>query len=150
MSTEGKRVIYVGPADGGTSSPLTVEGKAISAIAAGTIVEQAAGGIQINTNAHTVFGQQFLVADKDQQRSKSVDDSWTINENMVAIAPRSGEFLNVLMATGQAVTSAGMPLTRNGAGLLKLAATNGNDDIIAYSDEIVTTSATTLVRVRVA
>ena len=99
MSTEGKRVIYVGPADGGTSSPLTVEGKAISAIAAGTIVEQAAGGIQINANAHTVFGQQFLVADKDQQRSKSVDDSWTINENMVAIAPRSGEFLNVLMAT---------------------------------------------------
>lgn len=150
MSTEGKRVIYVGPADGGTSSPLTVEGKAIAATAPGTVMEITATGLQASTVAHNVFGQVFLVADKDQQRSKSVDDAWTINENMVAIQPRSGEFVNVLVATGQAITKVGTALTRNGAGLLKLAATNGNDEIVAYSDEIVTTSATTLVRVRVA
>ena len=67
---------------------------------------------------------------------------------------RSGEFLNVLVATGQTLIK-GSPLSRNGAGLLKLAVTPAtvgatSEEIAAFSDEAVTTSATTLVRVRVA
>lgn len=154
MSTIGKRLIYVGPADGANHKPLNVEGKAITAIAPGTVVEQVATGLQINANAATVFGQELLVADKDQMRSLSVDDAWTIDENMVAIAARSGEFLNVLVVTGQALVS-GVPLSLNGAGLLKIAVTPAtvgvtSEQVLCYADETVTTTATQLVRVRVA
>ena len=89
MSAIGKRTIYVGPAEGG--APLNVEAKALAAIAPGTVVEEVATGLQANANAATVFGQELLVADKDQMRSKSVDDAWTINENMDAIKARSGD-----------------------------------------------------------
>lgn len=152
MSDVGKRVIYVGPADGANRKPLNVEGVCLRAtLLPGTIVEQNATGLDVNTDPATVFGNQpFLVADKDQQRTRSVDDSWTQNENMVAIQPRSGEFMNVLTATGQAITRRGVGLTRNGAGLLAIAATDGTEEIVAYSDEIITTTDTTLVRVRIA
>ena len=146
MSVKGKRVIYVGPADGPFDKPRNVEGKALAAIAPGTVVEDAATGLQANASAATVFGKPFLIADKDQQRAKSVDDAWTINENMVAIHPRSGEIVNALVATGQALVKK-TALTRNGAGLLVIAATDGTVEIVAYSDEVVTTSATQLVRV---
>ena len=152
MSVLGKRVIYVGPADGANHKPLNVEGVAVTAVAPGTILKQGAAGLDANDIAATVFGQQLLVADKDQQRSKSVDDAWVINENMVAIAPRSGEFVNALVATGQALV-VGTALARNGAGLLKIAVTPAtvgatSEEIVGFSDEAVTTTATQLVRVR--
>ena len=55
----------------------------------------------------------MMVADKDQQRSKSVDTAWTVDENMVGILPRSGELLNVLVITAQALV-VGTALTRPG------------------------------------
>jgi hypothetical protein len=149
MSDKGKRVIYVGPADDANHKPLNVEGVAAAAIAPGTVLKQTTTGLAASDIAATVFGQLFLVADKDQLRSRSVDDSWTADENMVAIQPRSGEFMNVLVATGQNLDP-GTALTRNGAGLLIIAATDGTVEIVAYSDEDVTTTATQLVRVRVA
>lgn len=154
MSVIGKRVIWVGPVDGSADKPLNVEGVALDAVAPGTIVEEVATGLQKNENAATVFGQELLVADKDQMRSKSVDDAWTINENMVAIKARSGEYLNVLVETGQALVR-GTPLALNGAGLLQIAVTPAtvgatSEQVLAYSDETVTTTATQLVRVRVA
>lgn len=152
MSTKGKRVIYVGPADGSNHKPLNIEGVAVTAIAPGTFLKQTTSGLAVNNIAAIIFGEQFIIADKDQQRSKSVDDAWTINENMVAIAPRSGEFVNALVVTGQALTR-GTPLARNAAGLLKIAVTPAtvgatSEEIACYSDEDVTTSATQLVRVR--
>lgn len=153
MSTIGKRVIWCGPTDGSNDKPLHVEGVALDAVAPGTVVEEVATGLQVNENAATVFGQELLVADKDEMRSKSVDDAWTLNANMVAVKPRSGEFCNVLVATGQALVR-GTPLSLNGAGLLKIAVTPAvvgatSEQVLAYSDEAVTTSGTTLVRVRV-
>ena len=154
MSVIGKRVIFVGPADGSNHKPLNVEGVATEAlIAPGTVVQQeaAGAGLEINDAAATVFGRQLLVADKDQMRSLSVDDAWTIAENMVAIAPRSGEFVNVLVITAQAIAARGVALSRSAtAGALKIAATDGTEEIVGYSDEIVTTVATQLVCVRVA
>lgn len=150
MSVIGKRVIYVGPADGSNHKPLNIEGVATEAITPGSVVDFAAAnaGLELSDAAATVFGEMFLVADKDQQRSKSVDDLWVINENMVAIQPRSGEFINVLVVTGQALVK-GTALTRVAPGLLTIAATNGTVDILCHSDEIVTTSGTQLVCVRV-
>ena len=150
MSVIGKRVIYVGPADDSNHKPLNVEGVAIAATTPGSVVGQGASGLTLVTDATGDFTAQFLVADKDQQRSKSVDDDWTIDENMVAIAPRSGEFINVLVITAQAVLI-GSPLARSATpGVLQLAATDGTDEIVGYADETVTTTATQLVCVRVA
>ena len=149
MSAKGYRLIYVGPADGSNHKPLNYEGEALGAVAPGAIVEITSTGLQASTAAATVFGELLLVADKDQMRSKSVDDPWVVGENMVAIQPRSGEFFNMLVATGQDL-DAGTALTRNGAGLLTIAATDGSEDILCYSDEDKTTAATELTRVRIA
>jgi hypothetical protein len=154
MSTIGKRVIYVGPADDADHKPLNVEGVATEAgILPGSVVDYAAAGagLELMDDAATVFGKPLLVADKDQMLSKSVDDAWTINENMVAIQPRSGEFVNALVITAQALEK-GTALTRSAAtpGALVIAATDGTEEILCYSDEAVTTTATQLVCVRVA
>lgn len=152
MSTKGKRVIFVGPADGANHKPLTEEGVATEATTPGSVLDYAAAsaGFELMDDLSTVFGKPLLVADKDQMRSKSVDDAWTINENMVAIRPRSGEFLNVLVVTAQALVR-GTPLTRSSAtpGALVIA-TPGTDEVLCYSDEVVTTAATQLVCVRIA
>lgn len=150
MSVIGKRLIFVGPADGANHKPLNVEGVATEAgILPGSVIDYAAAsaGLELADDAATVFGKIFLVADKDQQRSRSVDDAWTINENMVGIKPRSGEFLNVLVITAQALVK-GTPLARSATpGALKIAATDGTDEIECFADEAVTTTATQLVRV---
>ena len=102
MSTIGKRTIYVGPVDGSNSKPLHVEGVATEAgILPGAVLDYAAAsaGLELMDDAATVFGKPLLVADKDQQRTRSVDTAWTVDENMVAIQPRSGEFVNVAFAS---------------------------------------------------
>lgn len=153
MSDVGKRVIYVGPADDADHKPLCEEGIATEAsMLPGSVLDYAAAsaGFELMDDAATVFGKPLLVADKDEMRSRSVDDAWTVNENMVAIRPRSGEFLNVLVITGQALVR-GTALTRSVAtpGALIIAATDGTEEILCHSDEVVTTTATQLVRVRI-
>jgi len=157
MSVIGKRLIYVGPADGSNHKPLNVEGKSITAsVLPGTIVEAVATGLQLNASAATLFGQELLVADKDQMRTLSVDDAWTQNENMVAIKARSGEFLNVLVADGNNILATGTPLSLDGSGVLKIAVTPAtvgatSEQVLCYSDEIINVSgADALVRIRVA
>jgi len=153
MATKGKRSIYVGPADHGHSGkPLNVEGKALSAVRPGALCAQAATGINENAQAATTLGASLLIADKDQQRGKTVDDAWTINENMVAFQLRSGEMANALVATGQNITASGTPLSSNADGTLKIAVTPAtvgatSEEILAYADEIINTAAVTLVRV---
>lgn len=153
MSDVGKRVIYVGPADDANHKPIHVEGIATEAsMLPGSVLDYAAAsaGLELMDDAATVFGKPLLVADKDQMRSKSVDDAWTINENMVAIQPRSGEFLNVLVVTAQALVI-GTALTRSAVtpGALVIAATDGTEEILCHADEVVTTTATQLVRVKI-
>ena len=150
MSDKGKRVIYVGPADDANHKPLNIEGVALSASLPGTVMAITAAGLTLNANAATVFGDQLIVADKDQQRTRSVEDVWTLNENMVAIAPRSGEFINILVAAGNDITRRGVALSRNGAGLLQIAATDGSEEIVAYSDETINVTADALVCCRIA
>jgi hypothetical protein len=151
MSAIKKRIIYVGPADGSHVRPYNIEAVATVAVPPGSVLEHAAAnaGFKLNASAATVFGKPLIVADKDQQRSLSVDTSWTINENMVGILARPGEFLNVLVVTAQALVK-GTPLTRSAGtpGALVIAATNGTEEILAYSEEILTTSGTQLVLVR--
>lgn len=147
MSVKGKRTIYVGPAGSSNSKPLNVEGVALAALAPGTLLEKVATGLQASTNAATVFGTLPIFADKDQQRTRSVDDDWTINENMVGIQARSGEVLNVLVATGQTL-AIGDPLVSDGAGLLVLGTGASTQNALMIADEAIVTSATTLVRAK--
>lgn len=144
MSAIAKRTIWVGPADGSNSKPLTVEGIAVAAHLPGTPLALSATSAGLEAAAQG--DNLLLVADKDEMRSKSVDTAWTINENMVAIQPRSGEFVNVLVVTGQALVR-GTPLTVPVAGGPLAIGTEAN--AVCWSDEIVTTTATQLVRVRV-
>jgi len=153
MSAIGKRTIYVG---GGVNSalPLNVEGVAVAGTAPGTLMDNGAAGLAISAAAATDKGAQLLFADKDQLRSKSVDDAWTINENMVAIQGRSGDILNVLVETAITLVD-GDPMCSNGAGLLTKATVLtttavSSEVILAYADESLTTSGTTLVRVKIA
>lgn len=150
---KGKQVIYAGPVGDNNCRALTVEGVALgAAILPGTIVSQSATGLDTNTTAATVFGKQILVADKNQMMTRPVSEAWTQSANMVSIAPRSGEYLNMLVAATQDITSAGTALAKNGSGLLAIAATDGTEEIVCYADEVVDTTggaATgTLVRVR--
>lgn len=145
MATKGKRVIYRGPADHGhAGKPQNVEGKAIAAILPGTFLKAVATGLDASNAAATVFGNMLLFADKDQQRSRSVDQAWTISENMVAIQPRSGEFLNVLVADAQTLI-VGDPLVSNAAGLLVKGDSTAAQHVICNADEAITTSGTELV-----
>jgi hypothetical protein len=155
MSVKGKRLIYVGPADGSVNkAPLTTEGIATEAsILPGSVVHYAAAsaGLELADDAATVFGKPLMVANKDEFNSASVDTAWTINETMIAIKPRSGEFLNVSVITAQALV-VGTALTRLAGtpGSLTIAATDGTEEILCYADEVVTTAATQLVRVSIA
>lgn len=152
MSVKGKRTIYVGPADGSNAKPDHVEGVATEAgMLPGSVLDYAAAsaGLELMDDAATVFGKPLMVADKDTARSKSVDDAWTINENMVGVRPRSGEVVNALVVTAQALVR-GTALTRSAVtpGALVIAAP-ATDEVLCYADEIVTTAATQLVAVRV-
>lgn len=151
MSVIGKRVIFVGPADGANQKPLNVEGVATEAgILPGAVLDYAAAsaGLELMDDAATVFGKPLMVADKDQARSKSVDDAWTVDENMVGIRPRSGEYVNALVVTAQALV-VGTALTRSAVtpGALVIAATDGTEEILCHAAEAVTTAATQLVTV---
>ena len=155
MSTIGKRTIYVGPAGVNQSKPLMTEGLTAEAIRPGEIVrrDQSFGVIFSDNTAATVFAQDAMFADKNELQSRSVDDAYAQGEQIYMIRPRSGEYLNVLVAAGEVVQRE-FPLVRNGAdGLLSSAsATDGSEQIIAYADETILTplAEDTLVRVRFA
>ena len=59
---------------------------------------------------------------------------------------KSGEFVNVRVATGQTIV-VGTALSSNGDGALKVAVTDGTQQILFYAEEAVTTSGVTLVTV---
>ena len=153
MSSVGKRLIWIGPADGSNQKPLLEEGVCTEAALPGAVMDYAAAsaGFELMDDAATVFGKPLIVANKNEMQSKSVDDAWTVDENMTVIRPRSGEFLHVLCVTAQALVR-GTPLTRSAVtpGALVIALLDGTQEVLCYADEVITTTATQLVRVRVA
>lgn len=88
----------------------------------------------------------FVYVVKELTAGGSVDDAYTVNETAQAYIPHSGELYQMLVATGQALAM-DTPLTSNGAGLLAIG-DPATDVIVCYSDEAVTTTATTKVRVK--
>lgn len=154
MSDKGKRVIYAAPADGPYNKAETREGNAGAAgILPGMVMFYNASDYVPTANAATIFGQQLLVANKNEMQTRSVDDPWTQDENMQMILPRSGEMVNVRVSTGQ-ILDIDTPLVSDGdnlAGNVRAGLVNGTEFVLGYADEaVVTTSDNQLVRMRIA
>lgn len=142
--------IYVGPADSATYKHHLVEGLAVDAIAPGTLVKQTAAGLATSDKLATVFDSEALVAiEQGAHVGAEIDTPYTVGDTAMAAQARSGEFFLVSVAAGQNITSKGVGLSSNGDGSLKIAATDGTEQILFYSDEIVNTGgAAALVLVR--
>ena len=141
-----KQKIYLGQADG-SATPTLVEGLAVDAIVPGSLVERGASGLSTSNNAATVFNSECLVAQEiGSGRGAEITTAWTIGDTAQAVKVKSGEFVNVRVATGQTIV-VGTALSSNGDGTLKLAITDGTEQILFYAEEAVTTSGVTLVTV---
>ena len=145
-----KRKIYLGPINSGLNGPLMVEGLAVDAFTPGELLVQSASGLATSGLAATVFTSECLLAKEiSESEGGTIATAYTIGDTAVAIAVRSGEFANAVVAASQNITSKGVGLASNGSGQLAIAATDGTEQILFYSDEIVNTGgAVALVTVR--
>ena len=141
-----KQKIFLGQADG-SATPTLVEGLAVDAIVPGSLVERGASGLSTCNNAATVFNTEALVAQElGSGRGGDITTAYTIGDTAQAIKVKSGEFVNVRVATGQTIV-VGTALSSNGDGTLKVAATDNTQRILFYAEEAITTSGVTLVTV---
>lgn len=137
MAEKGKRTIHAGGVE--IQHLMKVEGKAVAATLPGLLVSESAAGLVIGAAA----GKNALVADMDNLKGLTVDDTWAINQHMIAIQPTSGVFLNVRLAASQTVAN-GAALKDSGSddGYLVLATLPTDAAIVVcYADEAVTTTA---------
>lgn len=142
-----KTLVWRGNASGAEMQPNLFEGIALDAMLPGTLLTVGATGLSTNAVAATVFSGKPIFANRDVMRQKNMDEAWVLNDSMQAVEFRSGEFGCVRVATGQTITARRVGLSSNGDGTLKIAATDGTEQILCYSDEIITTTAVTLVNV---
>lgn len=147
--------IWLGPVDGPNAKPLLEEGECAEAMGPGSVADYAAAGagFELMDDLGDTVGKPLMIANRKWSEGATITTDWTINENMTVVKPRSGEFVQVKVVTGQALVF-GTPLMRSATpGALTIATPlDGTDviEIVAYSDEDKTTSGTELVRVRVA
>ena len=137
-----KTLVWRGPADGAACKPNVQEGICIDAgVLPGTLMEVVATGLQESTIAATAFDSQPMLANRDSMRQKNMDEVWIQNDTMQAVEFRSGEFGTARVALGQNITARRTALSSNGDGTLKIAVTDGTEQILFYSDEIINTGA---------
>lgn len=150
MSVKGKRTIWAGPADKADSKPLLVEGTAANQFLPGNLVVKSNNSLQISAKAATEFDSQALIAvEYGDHIDGDVDTPYTAGQHALAINVRSGEFVNALVAATSVLVEGVTALSSNGAGALKVAATDGTEQILFYTDESLTVGASAeLVRVR--
>ncbi len=141
MAKDGKHVVHAG---GVFPNPmLNAEGNADAATLPGTVVCHSATGL---AKAAGTEGKIFYVADIDYLKCNGIDTANAIGENMVAIQPLPGMFLNVRSAATQTYTKGAM-VAITAAGRVKLGVV-GTDTQFAYAEESLTiTTADDLVRV---
>lgn len=92
-------------------------------------------------------GGPYRIADINIIEQKNYDDALTVGQTSGAFWPRVGETYNVVVAESQTVV-ADSPLTSNGDGTVKIAATDGTEQVLMYADEAVTTGSGETARVR--
>jgi len=114
----------------------------------GSLVKTVATGYAKSDVAATVFGNKFLVADYAFLSAGDVSDAYAVGDNVVARELKQDKGANVLVAGSQNITVLNTPLSSNGDGTLKIAATDGTEQILAYADEVINVTTAQLVRVR--
>jgi hypothetical protein len=144
-----KRKIHLGPADG-SAKALYVEGLAVDAFLPGTLLKQTASGLETSDIADSAFNSECIVAKEiSESEGGLITTAYTVGDTAAGVVVRSGEFANVRVAASQNITTKGTALASNGDGTLKIAATDGTDQVLFYSDEIVNTGGSVaLVTVR--
>lgn len=140
-------VIFRG--DAAIVKPIQVEAKSAAVLKAGELVFKS--GVNREFDRILVSGagagfKLYLVDVNTLKQESAATSTWAIGETVVAFEPRPGERYNALVATGQTLV-ADSPLTTNGDGTLRLGVV-GTDDILAYADEAVTTTAEQLVAIK--
>jgi hypothetical protein len=144
----GKNSIFVG---GVGRVKQTIEGVAQSAFKPGQLLARAAAGaIDVTAKASTTFGNEFLICDDQAQTvGGSTSTAVVSGDTIKAISVNSGDFVLLSFATGQNVTSKGLPVASNGDGDFKLGADDGTEQIFAVTEEVINvTAAGTLVLCR--
>lgn len=148
MAKDGKHVIHAG---GVFPNPLlNAEGNADAATLPGRVVVHSATGLAISAGTET--GIKYVANHNYLTPSGSgtlVDTPIPVGENMVAIQPLPGMFLNVRAVAGLTVTK-GAPVYVGAAGRITTTAGTGAGAVVfAYAEESITTAtvADDLVRV---
>lgn len=145
--------IFAGPAG---KIPVLVEGVVADAFTPGQLLERtvSSGVTQLATtnNASTTFGNETLIAKEvPSTLGGHIDTAWTVGDTGESIAAETGDFVYLSIAATQNILRKGTPLASNGDGNFKIAATDGTEQIYAFTDEINNvTAAGTLVLCRIA
>ncbi len=141
-------VVFSGPAD--VVKPVQAEKK----VKTGNTIYP--GYLVINSSSewalHATAGEggEYWIADLNFYEAKSATEALTVGQTSNAYWPRPGETYNVVVADGETVL-VGSALTSNGDGTLKVAATDGTEEVLFYSEEAASPSGSTArVRARVA
>lgn len=101
---------------------------------------------------HNVAGEGGMayIANMNASVQGQINDAYADGETVNAYEPRPHDYYHVRIAVGQNITAKDTPLTSNGDGYLRVALTNGTEEVIAYADEIADfTSESGLLRVKI-
>lgn len=141
----------------GRFARINLDGKSVSKTKLTTAVATAPGQLlALNTSGlfagYAVAGKRgalLYVAHPLEHEGLQSADAIPASSTVVGELAENGRELAVLVAATAALKE-GTPLTSNGAGLLRIAVL-GTDDVIAYSQEVITVGAAPeLVKVRFA
>lgn len=138
--------VFAGPVE--SVKPLMSEAKIATGetITGGMLVELSSGEWVVHGTGDV--GGDVYVIDMDTIGQKAVADTLTVGQSAAAFIPQVGYSYNVVLAASQTVAK-GASLSSNGAGAIKVAATDGSDEALFVADEAVTTTgATGRIRVR--
>lgn len=141
-----KNTVWAGTIE---NRPLKEECKtAVATILPGHMLNKTAG-LFVPTATNGEAGALYI-ADLNTPKHGGVNDLWASGDSVGAFYPRAGELYNVRSAVAN-YTALDTPLTVNASGQVRIALTDGTEEIVAYVQEVVNvTVADTLVRVRMA
>lgn len=101
---------------------------------------------------HNVDGQSGMayIANLNATVQDQIDDVYTNGETVNAFEPRPHDYFHMRIASGVNITAKDTPLTSNGDGYLRIALTDGTEEVVAYADEVADfSSAAGLLRVKI-
>lgn len=141
-----KNTIFVGCIE---RQPTVVESKtSVGTIKPGHLLNRSSGSFVLT--ATDGEANALYIADLNTMKQGGTEDLWASGDTVKAFYPAPGELYHVRSAIAN-YTAVDTPLTVNAAGQVRVALTNGTEEIVAYVDEVINvTVADTLVRVRMA